>query len=125
MRKVKSIKKFSIVLMKFSSLKQRPLFSLYEPIDMKLLTGLWLKITHLNVQKILHDSKDCASNMYDCSGDIETSRRFILHFLFFADVSLYRISTDFHNFFSKSFTTSNNWFGEDKDQPSHVKRRSF
>ena len=125
MREVKSIKQFSLVLMKFSTLKQRSLFSLYEPIGIKLLAGLWLKLSHLNVQKFPHDSKDCASTMCDCSGDIEKTRRLILHFQFFADVSLFRISTDFRNFESKSFISSENWFGEDKDQPSHAKRRSF
>ena len=57
-RDAESIKQFKSMLKKFLSLNQRSLFSIHDPVGVKLLTRLRLQFSHLNEHKFRHNFKD-------------------------------------------------------------------
>ena len=61
------------MLMKFFSLQERSLFSIYDPTGVKLLTRLRLKFSHLNEHKFSHNFKDTVVAMCDCVKESETT----------------------------------------------------
>ena len=65
------------MLMQFSTLKSR-LFSIYDPIDLKILTKLRLKFSYLNEHKLHHILRNAVKPMCDCGADIETTWHFFL-----------------------------------------------
>ena len=80
-----SIKQFKLMLKNFFSLNQRSLFSIHEPVGVKLLTRLWQQFSHLNEHHFHHNSKDCVSPICDCGAATETTSHFFLHCQFFAN----------------------------------------
>ena len=58
LRDAESIKQFKSMLKNFVSLNQRSLFSIHDPVGVKLLTMLRLQFTHLNEHKFRHNFKD-------------------------------------------------------------------
>ena len=85
MRDVESIKQFKSMLKNFFSLNQRSLFSIHDPVGVKLLTRLRLQFSHLNEHKFRHNFKDCVSPMCDCGAETETTSHFFLRCQFFAN----------------------------------------
>ena len=65
-KKSVNIECFKSMLMKFFSLQERYLFSIHDPADVKLLTRLRLKFSHLNENKFRYNFKDTAVAMCDC-----------------------------------------------------------
>ena len=57
-RDAESIKQFKSMLKNFLSLNQRSLFSIHDPVGVKLLTRLRLQFSHLNEHKFRHNFKD-------------------------------------------------------------------
>ena len=73
------------MIINFFALKQRSVFSIYDPIDVKLLTRLRLKFSHRNENKFRHFVKECTSPMCDCSTETETTSHFFLRCQSFAN----------------------------------------
>ena len=84
-RDAESIKQFKSMLKNFFSLNQRSLFSIHDPVGVKLLTRLRLQFSHLNEHKFRHNFKDCVSPMCDCGAETETTSHFFLRCQFFAN----------------------------------------
>ena len=102
-RDAESIKQFKSMLKNFLSLNQRSLFSIHDPVGVRLLTRLRLQFSHLNEHKFRHNFKDCVSSMCDCSAETETTSHFFLRCQFFANErqmlldDVYRIDTSIQN----------------------------
>ena len=79
------INQFKSMLKNFFSLNQRSLFSIHDPVGVKLLTRLRLQFSHLNEHKFRHNFKDCVSPMCDCGAETETTSHFFLRCQFFAN----------------------------------------
>ena len=62
-RNAESVKQLKSMLINFFSIKQISLFSIHEPVGVKLLTRLRLKFSQLNKNKFRHNFKDCGSPM--------------------------------------------------------------
>ena len=84
-RDAESIKQFKSMLKNFFSLNQRSLFSIHDPVGVKLLTRLWLQFSHLNKHMFRHNFKDCVSPMCHCGAETETTSHFFLRYQFFAN----------------------------------------
>ena len=61
-----------------SEKKEKPIFSIYDPLGIKLLTRLRLGFSHLNEHKFRHCFKDAVSPMCACGQDVETTEHFLL-----------------------------------------------
>ena len=85
LRDVESIKHFKSMLKIFFSLNQRLLFSIHDPVGVKLLTRLRLQFSHLNEHKFRDNFKDCVNPMCDCGAETETTSHFFLRSQFFAN----------------------------------------
>ena len=66
-------------------MKQRSLFSINDPVGVKLLTKLRVQLSHLSEDKFRHNFKDCVSPMCDCGAETETTSHFFLRCQFFAN----------------------------------------
>ena len=84
-RDVGSIKQFKSMLKNLFSLNQRSLFSIHDPVGVKLLTRLRLQFSHLNEHKFCHNFKDFVSPMCDCGAETETASHFYLRCQIFAN----------------------------------------
>ena len=84
-RDAESIKQFKSMLKNFFSLNQRSLFSIHDPVGVKLLTRLRLQFSHLNEHKFRHNFKDCMSPMCDSGAATETTSHFLLRCQFFGN----------------------------------------
>ena len=71
--------------------KENALFSVYDPLGVKLLTRLRLQFTHLNEHKFRHGFGDTVSPMYICNAEIEETKHFFLrcHFYFIQRFELF------------------------------------
>ena len=87
-RNAESIKQFKSMLKNVFSLNQRSLFSIHEPVGVKLLKRLRLQFIHLNEHKFRHNFKDCVSPMCDCGAETKTTSRFFLRCQIFANYSI-------------------------------------
>ena len=102
-RDAESIKQFKSMLKNFFSLNQRSLFSIHDPVGVKLLTKLRLQFSHLNEHKFRHNFKDCVSPICDCGAETETTSHFFLRCQFSANKrqklldDVYRIDASIKN----------------------------
>ena len=84
-------------------MKQRSLFSIHDPVGVKLLARLRLQFSHLNEHKSRHNLKDCLSPMCDCGAETGTISHFFLRCQFFANErqklldDVYRIDASIKN----------------------------
>ena len=62
----------------FSQKRDHPLFPVYDPIGIKVLTRLILEFSHLNEQKFRHGFKDTLIPICACRDEIEITKRFFL-----------------------------------------------
>ena len=58
--------------------KENSIFSIYDPLGVKLLTRLRLQISHLNEHKFRHGFGDTINAMYACGNEVETTEHFLL-----------------------------------------------
>ena len=58
--------------------KESSLFSIYDPLGVKLLTRLRLQFSHLNEHKFRHGFEDTINAMCACGRDVETTEHFFL-----------------------------------------------
>ena len=84
-RDAESVKQFKSMLKNFFSLNQRSLFSIHDPVGVKLPTRFWLQFSHLNEHKFRHNFKDCVSPKCDCGAETETTSHFFFRCQFFAN----------------------------------------
>ena len=73
------------MLKNFFSLNQRSLFSIHDPVGVKLLTRLQLQFSHLKEHKFCHNFKDYVSPMCDWGAETETTSHFFLRCQFIAN----------------------------------------
>ena len=59
--------------------KENPLFLVYDPLGVKLLTRLRLEFSHLNEHKFRHCFKDTLNPLCTCRAEVETTEHFLLH----------------------------------------------
>ena len=62
-----------------SEKKEIPLFSVYNPLGVKLLTRLRLDFSHLNKHKFRHGFNDTLNPLCTCGAEVETIEYFLLH----------------------------------------------
>ena len=74
-----SIDVFKKELLKFIRPEPNSTYNVNETKGLKLLTRLWLGISHLGDHKFSHNFQDCVSPMCYCRQDIETTTHFLLH----------------------------------------------
>ena len=60
--------------------KEISIFSIYDPLGMKLLTRLRLQCSHLNEHKFRHGFGDKINAMCACGIEVETTEHFLLHY---------------------------------------------
>ena len=58
--------------------KENSIFSIYDPLDVKLLTRLRLKFSHLNEHKFGHGFGDTINAMCACGSEAVTTEHFVL-----------------------------------------------
>ena len=60
--------------------KENSLFSIYDPLGVKLLTRLRLQFSHLNEHKSRHGFGDTINTMCVCGSEVETTEHFFLRY---------------------------------------------
>ena len=63
--------------------KERSLFSIHEPLIVKLFSRLRLDFSHLNEHKFRHKFKECVSPMCACGLEIASNQHFFFHCHFY------------------------------------------
>ena len=58
--------------------KENSIFSIYDPLGVKLLTRLRLQFSHLNEHKFRHGFRDTINVMRACESEVETTEHFLL-----------------------------------------------
>ena len=58
--------------------KENSLFSIYDPLGVKLLTRLRLQFSNLNEDKFTHGFEDTINAMCACGSEVETTEHFLL-----------------------------------------------
>ena len=58
--------------------KKQSLFSIYDPLGVKLLTRFRLQFSHLNEHKFRHGFEDTINAMCACGSEVETTEHFLL-----------------------------------------------
>ena len=81
-RNAKSINIFKKLVLKEN--KENSLFSIYDPLGVKLLTRLRLQFSHLNEHKFRHGFNDTLNPICACGNEIETTEHFFLRCHFFS-----------------------------------------
>ena len=76
-RNAKSLSIFKKLII--SGKKENPLFSVYDPLGLKLLTRLRLDFSHVNEHKFRHGFKDTLNPLCTCGVEFETTEHFLLH----------------------------------------------
>ena len=64
--------------------KENSLFSIYDPLSVKLLTHLRLQFSHLNEHKFRHGFGDTINATYAWESEVETNENFILRCHFYS-----------------------------------------
>ena len=77
-RNSKSVSAFK-KLIKCKKEQKTSIFSIYDPLGVKLLTRLRLQFSHLNEHKFRHGFGDTINAMCACGSEVETTEHFLLH----------------------------------------------
>ena len=59
-------------------IQKNSIFSIYDPLGVKLLTRLRLQVSHLNEHKFRHGFGDTINAMCACGSEVETTEHFLL-----------------------------------------------
>ena len=62
-----------------SEKKEKSLYSVYDPLIVKLIMRLRLEFIHLNEHKFRYGFKDIISPLCTCRAEVETTEHFLLH----------------------------------------------
>ena len=54
-------------------------FGIFNPLGLKLITRLWLGLSHLNEHRFKHNFNDCINPLCTCGLDIESTVHYFLH----------------------------------------------
>ena len=68
--------------------KENSLFSIHNPVGVKVLTRLRLQLSHLNEHKFRHGFEDTISPMCSCNTEIESNEHFLLRCYFYSSQRL-------------------------------------
>ena len=77
--KSKSYAPFWNTLLKLGGPIQRAIYSINNPVGLKLLTHLRLGLSHLNEHRFNHSFQNCINPLCSCSLKIESTSHFLLH----------------------------------------------
>ena len=75
-RNSKSVSAFKKLIEK----KENSIFSIYDPLGVKLLTRLSLQFSHLNEHKFRHGFEDTINAICACGSEVETTEHFLLRY---------------------------------------------
>ena len=64
----------------------KPTYNIHNPIDLKFLTRLRLRVSHLNKHKFEYNFQDCVNPLCSCSLEIESLSYFFLHCHHFTNI---------------------------------------
>ena len=78
-RNSSSVYTFNKELLRFIRPEPNSTYNINDTKGLKLLTRLWLGLSHLGDHKFRRNFQDCVSPMCYCSQDIETTTHFLLH----------------------------------------------
>ena len=78
LRNANSIYKFKNYLTKFIKVKENSIFSISDPLGLKLLNCLQIDFSHLNEHKFRHNFRDTVNPMCPCGPGIETTDHYLL-----------------------------------------------
>ena len=65
---------------------ENKIFNIHDQVGIKLLTRLWLGLSHLREHKVRHNSEDTLNPLCSCSIDAKTTLHFFLWCQFFNDI---------------------------------------
>ena len=68
--------------------RENSLFSIHNPVGVKLLTRLRLQLSHLNDHKFRHDFEDTISPMCSCNTEIKNNEHFLMRCHFYSSQKL-------------------------------------
>ena len=111
LRNASSIYKFKNYLTKFIKVKENSIFSISDPLGLKLLTRLRLNFSHLNEHKLRHNFRDIVNPMCSCGSRIETTDHYLLRYQNFALVRssflnrIFEINVEFRNMNDSTLTS--------------------
>ena len=78
-RKPKSYATFQNTLLKLGRPIECAIYSINNPVRLKLLTRLRLGLSHLNEHRFNHNFQNCINPLCSCSHEIESTSHFLLH----------------------------------------------
>ena len=70
---------FRANLIKITQPIPNSVFGIFNPLGLKLITRLWLGLSHLNEHRFNHNFNDCINPLCTCSLDIESTVHYFLH----------------------------------------------
>ena len=70
---------FTNSLLQIDRTVSKPKFNMHNPVRLKLLTRLRLRVSHLNENRFNHNFKDCINPHCSCSLEVESTSHFFLH----------------------------------------------
>lgn len=79
-----SISRFKKALLDFIRPKSCPIFDIFDPIGIKLLTRLRLNLSHLREHKFRHNFLDTLNPLCSCSLEVESTNHYLLRCPFYA-----------------------------------------
>ena len=68
--------------------KENSIFSIYDPLGVKLLTRLRLQFSHLNEHKFRHGFGDTINAICACGSEVETTEHFLLCYQVFLNLNV-------------------------------------
>ena len=84
----KSYATFWNTLLKLGRPNQRAIYSINNPVGLKLFTCLRLGLSHLNENRFYHNFRNCINPLCSCSIQIESTSHFLLHCHHYTDICL-------------------------------------
>ena len=87
-RKSRSYATFRNTLLKLGRPIQCTIYSINNPVGLKLLTRLRLGLSHLNEHRFNHNLKNCINPLCSCSLEIESISHFLLHCHHYTNIRL-------------------------------------
>ena len=76
------------LLKKSNRVSPKPIYNIYNPVGIKLLTHLRLGFSHLKEHKFNHNFQDCLNPLCSCSLEVESTAHYFLHCHHYADFRL-------------------------------------
>ena len=77
---------FQNTLIKIGRPIPKPIYNIYNPLGLKLLTRLRLDLSHLNQHKFNHNFQHCLNRLRSCSLQFESVSHFFLHCHYYSNI---------------------------------------